>query len=131
MKKMILLGALLFTFAMNAQSNKEDVKTFIEISGAANRYDELIERVSKQVSLSKQDDFKKDLTYFKTKMVNEMVTFYASKFSQSEIQALIEMYKSPLGKKLVAAQSEFSENYAFREQEFQREIGRLIMKYMN
>lgn len=131
MKKMVLLGALLITFTMNAQSNKEDVKTFVEISGAANRYDELIERVSKQVSLSKQDDFKKDLTYFKTKMVNEMIVFYAAKFSQSEIEALIEMYKSPLGKKLVAAHSEFSENYAFREQEFQREIGRLIMKYMN
>lgn len=131
MKKWVILGALLFSFSMNAQSNKEDVKTFIEISGLANRYDELIERVSKQVSLTKQEDFKKDLTYFKTKMVNEMVVFYATKFSQSEIQALIEMYKSPLGKKLVAANTEFSGNFTSREQEFQREIGRLIMKYMN
>lgn len=131
MKKILLLGMLCTSIAIHAQANKEDVKRYIEISGSASKYDEMIERVASQVSLSKKEDFKKDLIYFKNKMVSEMVIFYAAKFSQDEIEVLIEIYESPLGKKMVQANNEFSSNYGYREQEFQREIGRLIMKYMN
>lgn len=131
MKNLIVIVMLLFAFQTQAQANKESVKQFIEISGLANKYDELVNRVSKQLSASKQEDFKKDLIYFKNKMIQEMISFYAAKFSQSEIEALIEMYKSPLGKKLVAANEEFASNSLLNEKQFQQEISRLIMKYMN
>lgn len=130
MKNWILCFFMLSIFISYGQANKVDAKRFVEISGVDNRYDEIIQRVINQVGESKREDLKKDLTFFKNKMSEEMVNYYSTKFSQSEIDALIEFYNSPLGKKLVESKAQFHVEFENKDKEFQNEISRLIMKYM-
>lgn len=130
MKNWILCFFMLSIFISYGQANKVDAKLFVEISGVDNRYDEIIQRVINQVGESKREDLKKDLTFFKNKMSEEMVNYYSTKFSQSEIDALIEFYNSPLGKKLVESKAQFHVEFEKKDKEFQNEISRLIMKYM-
>lgn len=130
MKNWILCFFMLSIFISYGQANKVDAKRFVEISGVDNRYDEIIQRVINQVGESKREDLKKDLTFFKNKMSEEMVSYYSTKFSQSEIDALIEFYNSPLGKKLVESKAQFHVEFEKKDKEFQNEISRLIMKYM-
>lgn len=130
MKNWILCFFMLSIFISYGQANKVDAKRFVEISGVDNRYDEIIQRVINQVEESKREDLKKDLTFFKNKMSEEMVNYYSTKFSQSEIDALIEFYNSPLGKKLVESKAQFHVEFEKKDKEFQNEISRLIMKYM-
>lgn len=130
MKNWILCFFMLSFFISYGQANKVDAKRFVEISGVDNRYDEIIQRVINQVGESKREDLKKDLTFFKNKMSEEMVNYYSTKFSQSEIDALIEFYNSPLGKKLVESKAQFHVEFEKKDKEFQNEISRLIMKYM-
>ncbi|HLT65407.1 MAG TPA: DUF2059 domain-containing protein [Flavobacterium sp.] len=130
MKNWILCFFMLSIFISYGQANKVDAKRFVEISGVDNRYDEIIQRVINQVGESKREDLKKDLTFFKNKMSEEMVNYYSTKFSQSEIDALIEFYNSPLGKKLVESKAQFHVEFEKKDKEFQNEISRLIMKYM-
>lgn len=130
MKNWILCFFMLSIFISYGQANKVDAKRFVEISGVDNRYDEIIQRVINQVGESKRENLKKDLTFFKNKMSEEMVNYYSTKFSQSEIDALIEFYNSPLGKKLVESKAQFHVEFEKKDKEFQNEISRLIMKYM-
>ena len=130
MKNWILCFFMLSIFISYGQANKVDAKRFVDISGVENRYDEIIQRVINQVGESKREDLKKDLTFFKNKMSEEMVNYYSTKFSQSEIDALIEFYNSPLGKKLVESKAQFHVEFEKKDKEFQNEISRLIMKYM-
>ena len=130
MKNWILCFFMLSIFISYGQANKVDAKRFVEISGVDNRYDEIIQRVINHVGESKREYLKKYLTFFKNKMSEEMVNYYSTKFSQSEIDALIEFYNSPLGKKLVESKAQFHVEFEKKDKEFQNEISRLIMKYM-
>lgn len=76
MKNWILCFFMLSFFISYGQANKVDAKRFVEISGVDNRYDEIIQRVINQVGESKREDLKKDLTFFKNKMSEEMVNYY-------------------------------------------------------
>ena len=64
--KKIILGVFLLgaTFVTHAQANKQDVKTFLELSGNSTKYDEILEQVAEQLSEDKREAFKKDLQGF-------------------------------------------------------------------
>lgn len=131
MKKILFTLIFLGTsFLSQAQANKQDVKTFLELSGHSSKYNDLLVQVSEQLTVDKREAFKKDLAGFIERIIKNDVEKYAAEFSQDEIVKLIEFYKSPLGKKLVLKNDELSGAANDEAQENKMELQGIIMKYM-
>ena len=76
--KKIILGVFLLgaTFVTHAQANKQDVKTFLELSGNSTKYDEILEQVAEQLSEDKREAFKKDLQGFIDRIIKNDIEKY-------------------------------------------------------
>lgn len=131
MKKIMSIAFLLgVCFLSNAQANKNDVKTFLELNGNFDGYQELIEQFSDQLSDSKRESFKKDTNIFIEQIAKADIDRYAAVFSQDEILKLIEFYRSPLGRKLVEKNKELMRVSASEIQNNYKELQGIVMKYM-
>lgn len=131
MKKIMSIAFLLgVCFLSNAQANKNDVKTFLELNGNFDGYKELIEQFSDQLSDSKRESFKKDTKIFIEQIAKADIDRYAAVFSQDEILKLIEFYRSPLGRKLVEKNKELMRVSASEIQNNYKELQGIVMKYM-
>lgn len=129
-KGLLILMLSLFAATASAQANRDDVRRLIQINGAVNKYDVLIDRFSASLTESKREAFKKDVREFINKYIETEVKFYANEFSQDEILKLIEFYKSPLGVKYIEKSKEITESNLENAQKTEKELQGIIMKYM-
>lgn len=130
MKKLLLFFGLLLTFNLQAQANKADVIRLVELSGEINEFHSIADEISKQLSPSNRESFKKDMEPLITKQKNNLVTYYAQNLSQSEVDNLIEFYQSPLAKKYLMVKQNYATVLSNRSETFKSEIQGIIMKYM-
>lgn len=130
MKKLLLFFGLLLTFNLQAQANKADVIKLVELSGEINEFHSIADEISKQLSQSNRESFKKDMQPLITKQKNNLVAYYAQNLSQSEVDNLIEFYQSPLAKKYLMVKQNYATVLSNRSEAFKSEIQGIIMKYM-
>lgn len=130
MKKLLLFFGLLLTFNLQAQANKADVIKLVELSGEINEFHSIADEISKQLSPSNRESFKKDMEPLITKQKNNLVAYYAQNLSQSEVDNLIEFYQSPLAKKYLMVKQNYATVLSNRSETFKSEIQGIIMKYM-
>lgn len=130
MKKWLFLlcFASFFNFT-NAQANKKDVKTLLEVSGFTESYTSVIDQMAEQLPKEDKEAFKKDVQFYLDKLINSAVDKYAAAFSQAEVLKLIEFYKSPLAIKLVKETSKISNAISEEIEDNQSELQSIIMKY--
>lgn len=130
MKKLLLFFGLLLTFNLHAQANKADVIRLVELSGEINEFHSIADEISKQLSPSNRESFKKDMEPLITKQKNNLVAYYAQNLSQSEVDNLIEFYQSPLAKKYLMVKQNYATVLSNRSETLKSEIQGIIMKYM-
>lgn len=130
MKKLLLFFGLLLTLNLHAQANKSDVIKLVELSGELNEFHNIADEISKQLSPSNRESFKKDMQPLITKQKNNLVAYYAQNLSQSEVDNLIEFYQSPLAKKYLMVKQNYATVLSNRSESFKSEIQGIIMKYM-
>src|SRR5690606_19838276 len=121
---------LLLTFNLHAQANKADVIRLVELSGEINEFHSIADEISKQLSPSNRESFKKDMEPLITKQKNSMVEYYAQNLSQSEVDNLIEIYQAPLAKKYLMVKKNYATVLSNRSETFKSEIQGIIIKYM-
>ncbi|MBS7320223.1 MAG: DUF2059 domain-containing protein, partial [Myroides sp.] len=102
----------------------------VELSGEINEFHSIADEISKQLSPSNRESFKKDMQPLITKQKNNLVAYYAQNLSQSEVDNLIEFYQSPLAKKYLMVKQNYATVLSNRSEAFKSEIQGIIMKYM-
>src|SRR5690606_34633593 len=130
MKKLLYFFRLLLTFNLHAKENKADVIRLVDISSEINEFHSIAYEISKQLSPSNRESFKKDMEPLFTKQKNSLVAYYAQNLSQSEVDNLIEFYQSPLAKKYLMVKQNYATVLSNRSETFKSEIQGIIMKYM-
>lgn len=111
---------------------KADAVKFMEVSGIAKSYENIVTEVIKNVPAEKQADFKKELNVSIKNLTAKMADLYAASLSQEDLKALIKFYESPAGKKMVATSNSDAFTQKTKEfgQEFGMEVQGMMMKYM-
>lgn len=131
MKKKLFV--VFFSFlALNClgQANKVDVQKLVELSGELQYYYNVADQISRQLSESNQEAFKKDLQPLIERQKNKLITYYSQNLSQGEVDNLIEFYQSPLAKKYKMIRENYAVVLGNKSNEFKEEIQGIIMKYM-
>lgn len=124
---------MFFSFlALNClgQANKVDVQKLVELSGELQYYYNVADQISRQLSESNQEAFKKDLQPLIERQKNKLITYYSQNLSQGEVDNLIEFYQSPLAKKYKMIRENYAVVLGNKSNEFKEEIQGIIMKYM-
>lgn len=130
MKKIVVV--LLLTVFTNtfAQANKVDVMKLVELSGEVKEFYNITDEISKQLSVSNRESFKKDMEPLIAKQKSKLIAYYSQNLSQNEVENLIEFYQTPLAKKFMMVKSNYAIVLSNRSEAFREEIQGIIMKYM-
>lgn len=130
MKKIIVLLFLVCFTQTFAQANKADVVKLVELSGEINEFYNIADEISKQLSTTNRESFKKDMEPLIAKQKTKLISYYSQNLSQSEVEKLIEFYQTPLAKKFIMVKQNYATVLSNKSQDFKDEIQGIIMKYM-
>lgn len=130
MKNAILLMLLVVATNSYAQANKTDVIKLVELSGEVAEFYNIADEISKQLSVSNRESFKKDMEPLIAKQKKNLVAYYSQNLSQSEVENLINFYQTPLAKKFMMIKQNYATVLSNKSQDFKDEIQGIIMKYM-
>lgn len=127
----IVLFVFLFAAANSfAQANKADVMKLVELSGEVAEFYNITDEISKQLSVSNRESFKKDMEPLIAKQKKSLIAYYSQNLSQSEVENLIEFYQTPLAKKFMMIKQNYATVLSNKSEDFKSEIQGIIMKYM-
>ncbi len=130
MKKIIMFVLLFAATNTFAQANKADVVKLVELSGEIAEFYSIADEISKQLSTSNRESFKKDMEPLIAKQKTGLIAYYSQNLSQSEVENLIEFYQTPLAKKFMMVKQNYSTVLSNKSDAFKSEIQGIIMKYM-
>lgn len=130
MKKIILFVFLFAAANSFAQANKADVMKLVELSGEVAEFYNITDEISKQLSLNNRESFKKDMEPLIAKQKKSLIAYYSQNLSQSEVENLIEFYRTPLAKKFMMIKQNYATVLSNKSEDFKSEIQGIIMKYM-
>ena len=130
MKKLIVLVFLVLATQSFAQANKADVMKLVELSGEVNEFYNIADEISKQLSTTNRDSFKKDMEPLIAKQKSKLISYYSQNLSQSEVENLIAFYQTPLAKKFIMVKQNYATVLSNKSADFKEEIQGIIMKYM-
>lgn len=130
MKKIIVLLFLVCVTQSFAQANKADVVKLVELSGEINEFYNIADEISKQLSTSNRESFKKDMEPLIARQKTKLISYYSQNLSQSEVENLIEFYQTPLAKKFIMVKQNYATVLSNKSEAFKEEIQGIIMKYM-
>lgn len=130
MKKLIVIMFLVLATQSFAQANKADVMKLVELSGEINEFYNIADEISKQLSTTNRDSFKKDMEPLIAKQKSKLISYYSQNLSQSEVENLIAFYQTPLAKKFIMVKQNYATVLSNKSADFKDEIQGIIMKYM-
>ncbi|WCM41849.1 DUF2059 domain-containing protein [Flavobacterium sp. CBA20B-1] len=130
MKKIVVVLFLTVFTNTFAQANKADVLKLVELSGEVKEFYNIADEISKQLSVTNRESFKKDMEPLIAKQKRNLIAYYSQNLSQSEVENLIEFYQTPLAKKFMMVKSNYAVVLSNRSEAFKAEIQGIIMKYM-
>ena len=115
----------------------KDIKTLLELSGAAKMEEQVFNAVMAQMrkmhpeipaEFWEEFSFSKEVDY--NEVMTQMVPVYSKHFTAAEIKDLIKFYESPIGKKLVKEQPEMIREAMQIGQKWGNELGLKVSKKM-
>jgi len=108
MKKVILLGAFVIAFAVQAQDNtvfKNDAIELIKITGVDAAFEDAIAQIGVKVTDEKKEAYVKEAKGTLGVLYSSMANLYMKEFTHPEIKELLVFYSTDLGKKLSLKQT--------------------------
>lgn len=129
MKYIYITGILLISFISNINAQESMVDKLAKIM-----FETKISQVQEDIfsmAVIEDEDLKKEITTQMVKpteeLYKELASHLSSTFSESEINYLIDFYKSPVGKKLLKTSDKFTSVTTTSLQDWQFEIEELMM----
>jgi len=133
MKKIILLGAFVVAFAVQAQDNaafKSDAIELIKATGVDAAFDDAIAQLGGNVTEAKKEEYTKEAKGTLNGLYSKMAELYTAEFTHAEIKELITFYKSDLGKKMASKQLIISQKGMMLGQAWGFEVQGIAQKYV-
>jgi len=130
MKNLILFGVAICLSAITyAQDSKEleNAKRLVKLSN--NSVETALEPIFTTIPEDKVADFKKEIQPALDAMYDRYAQIYSEKFTNKEIQELLDFYDTDLGKKMLSVQSEIMELSMEEGQKFTSKIMPIYQKY--
>jgi len=102
----LLLASLLLAYTQDSQdSYRDDLSNYLSLSGTDLSFDATIEQVIMMLGPSLSEDKKTEVKKEAfEKLIDYMLPIYRRNISQEDLNALIDFYNSPSGKRISAAQ---------------------------
>lgn len=132
MKKVVLVFALLFAVATQAQDNaefKKETIEFIKITGAGAAFESGINQLGAMVSPENKDVYTREANGTLIGLYDKMAELYMSEFTRKEIKELIKFYNTDLGKKLAEKQLGLTQKAMVYGQSWGMEVQAIAQKY--
>lgn len=133
MRKIILLGAFVIAFAVQAQDNnifKNDAIELIRATGVDSAFDDAIAQIGTNVADEKKEAYTKEAKVTLSALYSAMADLYMKEFTHAEIQELIAFYKTDLGKKLSLKQAVISQKAISIGQHWGFDVQGIAQKYV-
>jgi hypothetical protein len=133
MKKIILLGAFVMAFAVQAQDNatfKNDAIELIRATGVDSAFDDAIAQIGTNVADEKKEAYTKEANGTLSALYSAMADLYVKEFTHAEVKELIAFYKTDLGKKLSLKQSVISQKAVSIGQHWGFDVQGIAQKYV-
>lgn len=132
--KNILFFLLLFLTLNNAysqnQSLKDDIKKIADLTGATKAYGSIKTQMLIAIPTKNQEDFSKEFDNSLPIFLEDFEKFYSSHFTHSEIKEIIKFYETPTGQKLSKNISLMIENPLKYNENWDKKIQEILIKYM-
>ncbi|GAL65275.1 DUF2059 domain-containing protein [Jejuia pallidilutea] len=132
MKNLLLALVLLLTVSINAQDDaafKAETIEFIKLTGATKAFEDAIDQIGNMVSQDNKEAYKKEATGTLDDLYSEMAGLYMGEFTRDEIKALVDFYKSDLGKKLASKQVALAQKGMMMGQSWGMKVQGIAQKY--
>jgi len=133
MKKIILMGAFVIAFAVQAQDNtsfKNDAIELIKVTGVDAAFDDAIAQIGVNVADEKKEAYTKEAKGTLSALYSAMADLYVQEFTHAEVKELIAFYKTDLGKKLSLKQSIISQKAMSIGQHWGFDVQGISQKYV-
>jgi len=133
MKNIILLGAFVIAFAVQAQDNtafKNDAIELIKVTGVDAAFDDAIAQIGGNIAEEKKEAYTKEAKGTLSALYSAMGDLYVNEFTHTEIKELIAFYKTDLGKKLSLKQSIISQKAMSIGQHWGFDVQGIAQKYV-
>lgn len=133
MKKIILLGAFVIAFSVQAQDNtafKNDAIALMTSTGVDSAFDEAIAQIGGNVADAKKEAYTKEAKATLTDLYSKMAALYMKEFTHSEVKELVAFYNTDLGKKLATKQVVISQQGMALGQNWGFEVQGIAQKYV-
>lgn len=133
MRKIILMGAFVIAFAVQAQDNtafKNDAIELIKLTGVDTAFDDAIAQLGGNVAEEKKETYTKEAKGTLVGLYSKMAELYTVEFTHTEIKELVKFYKSDLGKKMASKQLVISQKGMALGQSWGYEVQGIAQKYV-
>ncbi len=133
MKKIILLGALIFAFSLQAQDKvafKNDAIKLMKSTGAGSTFDNAIAQIGAGVAKDKKEKYTAEANGTLKDLYSKMADLYTAEFTHDEVKELLKFYDSDLGKKMASKQLLITQKSMMLGQSWGRELQGIAQKYM-
>ncbi|MGS4345353.1 DUF2059 domain-containing protein [Myroides odoratus] len=133
MKKIVLVAAFIFAghfgFAQDS-AYKADAEKYMEVSGQMKTFDYMTEDIMLNIPEVKRAEFKKEFDESIKDFKSRMAEVYMEEFTHNEIKELIQLYDTPIGKKLYEKSKVLYDKGQQVSMEWVTGMQGIMMKYM-
>ncbi|MBB1140835.1 DUF2059 domain-containing protein [Myroides sp. WP-1] len=133
MKKIVIVAAFMlaghFGFAQDA-AFKADAEKYMEVSGQMKAFDYMTEEISQNIPEEKRAEFQKEFNVSLNDFKSRMAEIYMEEFTHNEIKELIQLYETPVGKKLYEKNKVLYDKGQQVGMEWGTSVQGIMMKYM-
>jgi len=133
MKKIILLGAFVIAFSVQAQDNtafKNEAIELIKATGVEAAFDGAIAQLGGNVVEAKKEEYTKEAKATLGELYSKMAELYMKEFTHAEVKELVAFYTTDLGKKMASKQVAISQQGMALGQSWGFEVQGIAQKYV-
>ena len=133
MKKIIITFALLisFNFVQSQENYKSLVVDFMSAQGQFETFNATIDQMASMMALTLDDSEKELLTKeVMGSLVDLLVPIYKNHFTEQDLKEAIELYKTPIGKKISEKTPIIAQETMQASMQWGMELAEKMQKYM-
>ena len=133
----LLILSLLFVFSFNLSSSQEDnykglLTDFIKAQGQFETFNATIDQMTSMMGVTLNEDEKVEFTNdVMSSLIEMLVPFYKKHFTEQDVEDAIELFKTPIGKKISEKSPIIAQESMHASMQWGRELSTKLQKYMN
>ena len=133
----LLILSIVFTFSFNFSISQEDnykglLTDFIKAQGQFETFNATIDQMTSMMGVTLNEDEKVEFTNdVMSSLIEMLVPVYKKHFTQQDLEDAIELFKTPIGKKISEKSPIIAQESMQASMQWGMELSTKLQKYMN